>query len=122
MFNNINDMLSQFNKRSIFNYDNEKERDYCKLADLVECNGVEAVYTVEALFINTKSKFGQAPVIVTSSWLVNAPSHLTQTVQQMIQVPEIVASINARQVGFKVYQYTANNRVCYSVEWVAVTQ
>lgn len=119
---NINDMLSQFNKRSIFNYDNEKERDYCKLADLVECNGIEAVYTVEALFINSKSKYGEAPVIVTSSWLVNAPSHLTQTVQQMIQVPEIVASINARQVGFKVYQYTSNNRVCYSVEWVAVTQ
>lgn len=117
----LNNLLGQFNKRSLFEYDNEKERDYCKLADLVECNGIDAIYTVEALFINSKSKFGQAPVLVTSQWLVNAPSHLTQTVQQMCQVPEVVDSINARKVGFKVYQYTANNRVCYSVEWVEVT-
>lgn len=117
----LNELLGQFNKRSLFEYDNEVERDYCKLQDLVECNGVDAVYTVEALFINTKSRFGNAPVLVTSQWLVNAPSHLTPTVQQMIQTPELVAQINARKVGFKVYQYTTNNRVCFSVEWVEVT-
>lgn len=117
---NLNNLLGQFNKRSLFNYDSEKERDYCKLSDLVECNGIEAVYTIEALFINTKSKYGQSPVLVTSQWLVNAPQHLTQTVQQMIQVPEIVDSINAGKVGFKVYQYTSGNNVYYSVEWLEV--
>lgn len=116
----LNNFLNQFNKRALFVYDNEAERDYCKLADLVECNGIDEVYTVEALFINTKSKFGHAPVIVTSQWLVNAPSHLTQTVQQMINTPELVDLVNQRKVGFKVYQYTANNRVCYSIEWCEV--
>lgn len=116
----LNNLLQQFNKRSLFEYDNEIERDYCKLADLVECNGIDAIYTVEALFINTKSKFGSAPVLVTSQWLVNAPSHLTQTVQQMINTPEIVSMVNARKVGFKIYQYTNNNNVYYSVEWVEV--
>ena len=116
----VNNILQQFNKRSLFDYDNTVVRDYCKLSDLVECNGIDAVYTVEALFINTKSKFGDAPVLVTSQWLVNGPSHLTQTVQQMINTPELVEMVNARKVGFKVYQYTSNNNIYYSVEWVEV--
>lgn len=116
----LNNLLSQFNKRNQFQYDNELDRDYCKLSELVDCNGTDAIYIVEALFINTKSRYGDAPVLVTSQWLVNAPAHLTDTVRQMIATPEIVDAINARQVAFKVYQYISNNRICFSVEWLTV--
>lgn len=114
------DFLSKYNKKSLFNYDSEVERDYCTLADLVECNGTDAVYPVQALFINTKSRFGDAPVLVTSQWLVNAPKHLTDTVKAMCADNEAVEAINAGKVGFKVYQYAGKNGIGFSVEWVAV--
>lgn len=116
----LNNLLKQFNKRSLFEYDKEAKRNYIKLGELIELNGSEAEYKVEDLFINTKSKYGDAPVIVISQFLVNAPQHLTDAVRQMIATPEIVDAINARKVAFKVYQYTVNNRVCYSIEWVEV--
>lgn len=118
----LNNLLNKYNKRSLFNYDKEIDRDYCKLVDLVECNGIEAVYTLEAIFINSKSKFGEAPILVTSQWLVNAPSHLINTVKQMMDDTEIVEMINQRKVGFKIYSYVDSNSVIrFSVEWVEVS-
>lgn len=114
-------ILNKYNKKAVFEYDREVIRDYTTLSDLVELNGIEKQYIVEALFINTKSKFGEAPVIVSGEWLVNAPKHLTETVKQMQNDEEIVNLINKRLVTFKIYSYQDNNNVKrYSIEWVEV--
>lgn len=112
-------ILNKYNKKAIFEYDKEVQRDYTSLKDLVELNGIEKQYIVEALFINTKSKFGEAPVIVSGDWLVNAPKHLTDTVKHMQNDDDIVNLINKRLVVFTIYSYQDNNNVKrYSVEWM----
>lgn len=112
-------ILNKYNKKVTFEYEKGVDRDYTTLSDLVELNGIEKQYIVEALFINTKSKFGEAPVIVSGEWLVNAPKHLTETVKQMQNDEELVNLINKRLVVFKIYSYQDNNNVKrYSVEWL----
>lgn len=114
-------LINKYNKKAVFEYDREVQRDYTSLKDLVELNGIEKQYIVEALFINTKSKFGEAPVIVTGEWLVNAPKHLTETVKQMQNDEEVVNLINKRLVTFKIYSYQDNNNIKrYSVEWIEI--
>lgn len=117
IFNNI---INQYNKSSLFTYDSEVQRNYTNLEELYNNNGVEAVYTVEALFINEKSKFGHAPVIVSGGYLVNAPSHLLDTVVAMRADSDFISLVNERKVGFKIYSYTNQYGVRYSVEWVQI--
>lgn len=113
----INNILGQYNKGTNYEYDSEVERQYISLSDLFEGNGDKATYPVEALFINTKSKFGNAPVIVSGGYLVNAPSHLTETVTEMRGNSELTDLINAGKVGFTVYEYTNQYGKRYSLNW-----
>lgn len=117
---NIMDILNKYNRKPTFIYDNEKERQYINLKGLYEKFGKEAIYPVHALFINTKSRFGDAPVIVTDDFIVNAPTHLLDTVKAMIEDVDIINLVNERKVGFKIYGYYGRNGKGYSVEWVQV--
>lgn len=112
-------ILDKYNKR-VFEYDRTKEREYINLQNLFNHFGKDKVHIVHALFINTKSRFGDSPVIVTSDFMVNAPKHLLETVKQMISDSEVVKLINSRKVGFKIYSYRGRNGMGYSVEWVLV--
>lgn len=86
---------------------------YVKLADLKE----QTVYPVEALFINTKSKFGESGVILSGDKLVNLPQHLTPTIKEMRSDEELTDDINAGLFGFTVYSYSGRNGKGYSVNW-----
>ena len=111
-------ILDKYNKRPLFEYDKTKEREFAKLQDLFAHFGKDKVHIVHALFINTKSRFGESPTIVTSDFMVNAPKHLLETVKQMMCDSEVVKLINSRKVGFKIYSYRGKNGMGYSVEWV----
>lgn len=111
-------ILNKYNNKPKFEYDNKKEREYINLRGLVDNNGINQVYDVHALFINTKSRFGDAPIIVTNDYMVNAPHHLLETVKEMIYDSEVVQLVNDRKVGFKIYAYQGRNGNGYSVEWV----
>lgn len=113
-------ILDKYNKKQIFEYDSTKEREYTNLQNLFSNFGKDKVHIVHALFINTKSRFGDAPVIVTSDYMVNAPKHLLETVKEMMSDSEVVKLINSRKVGFKVYSYRGKYGMSYSVEWVLV--
>lgn len=117
---NIMDVLGKYNRKPRFNYDNEKERSYINLQGLVEKYGKDKVYTVHALFINTKSRFGEAPIIVTDDYIVNAPKHLLDIVKTMINDVDIINLVNERKVGFKIYSYYGRYGKGYSVEWVQI--
>lgn len=114
------DILNKYNKKFTFNYDKMKERQYINLQGLVEKFGKDKVYTVHALFINTKSRFGETPVIVTDDYIVNAPKHLLDTVKAMIEDVDVINLVNDRKVGFKIYGYYGKHGKGYSVEWVQV--
>lgn len=116
----IFDNINQYNNKALYIYDNEVEREYTNLTDLYVGNGKDAVYTVEALFINEKSKFGNAPVIVSGSQLVNVPSHLLDTVEAMRKDEDLTQHINNRKVGFTVYEYENQYGTRHSLNWVEI--
>lgn len=115
------DILSKYNRKPKFNYDNEKHREYINLQKLFTTFGKDKVYTVHALFINKKSRFGDAPLIVTEDYKVNAPKHLLNTVKAMMEDKDVINLINERKVGFKIYSYHGRNGKGYSVEWVYIS-
>lgn len=117
---NIMDILNKYNRKPTFIYDNEKQRQYINLQGLIEQYGKDKVYTVHALFINTKSRFGDSPVVVTDDYFVNLPNHLLDTVKTMREDVDIINLVNQRKVGFKIYGYHGRNGKGYSVEWVQV--
>ena len=97
---------NKFNKGKKFDF-NTEGLEYTSLADLYNANGEKAVYTLRAIFINNKSKYGEAPVFATDKALVNAPSHLLDTVKEILADNDAIASINGGKVGFTIYPYKA---------------
>ena len=90
------------------------------LSDLFNNNGKDAIYPVKAIFINTKSKFADAPVIATDKFLVNIPSHMTDTCREILNDNESIESINNDEVAFTIYSYhnATYNSECFSIKFV----
>lgn len=112
-------VLNKYNKKVSFQFDGDKERDFTNLKDLHASVGKD-VTVLEAIFINTKSRFGDAPTLVTSDKFVNAPQHLLKDAKEMLEDSEFINMVNERRVGFKIYSYEGKNGQGYSVEWVEI--
>lgn len=97
-----------------------KKLPFCDLKQLAEQNGLEAVYQVKMLYINKSGHYGDSPCVVTSGNIVNAPSHLTDTVKEILLDAPSITLINSGYVGFKVYQYKNKFGNQYSLEWVDI--
>lgn len=112
---------AKFNKSgSKFTFRTGNEVDYLSLEDLFTKNPVE-VHPVRALYINTKSKYGDRPcIVVDECTVINLPEHMLDDVKAMINDSECVDEINNGKVCFKVYQYQSKNfnRTCFGVEWI----
>lgn len=114
---NVKDLLNKYsNGGAKFEYDNEKEREYIKLGEL----DMSKTYPIEALFINTKGKFGDQGVIISGDYIVNLPNHLTEMIEEMRQDSEMVDAINQRLFDFEIYEFESKkyNRVSYSINLV----
>ena len=92
--------MAKFN----FSKYNRAGQEYKTLHGLFEENP-DLIHVVRSIYINTKSKFGDAPVIVSDGYNINLPKHMAATVSEMIQDPEAMALIRAGKVGIKVYSY-----------------
>ena len=110
-------ILNKFNKGKLFNYNKDEKRIFINFKELSEQYGNDP-RPVRALFINTKSQYGHAPVIVTDGMNVNAPQHLLDTVQEMIASDELVDMVNSGKVGFQLYEYEGKKGKAYSCNWV----
>ena len=95
---------NRFNKGKKFDF-NTEGLEFTSLADLYNANGEKTEYTLKAIFINTKSKFGDTPVFATDKFLVNAPSHLLDTVNEILSDADAIKAINDNKVGFTIYPY-----------------
>lgn len=114
---NVNELLNKYsNGGAKFEYDNEKERDYIKLGEL----DMSKTYPIEALFINTKGKFGDQGVIISGDYIVNLPNHLTEMIKEMRQDSEMVDAINQRLFDFEIYEFESKkyHRKSYSIHLV----
>lgn len=78
-------------------------------------------YVIDGLYINKKSSFGDHPVAILGKeeMLVDLPSHLTDTVKEMLKDEEVVEAIKAGKVGFSVEEYTQDKykKTCYGINW-----
>lgn len=116
-------IAEQYNKASRFTTDvDTKDFKFFDLADLYHTipNGETTV--IRGMYINHKSKFGDAPVLVTDKMFVNLPKHLTDTVNEMMHDSAFVDAVNQGKVGFTIYTYKDKkyNRDCFSVTWVDI--
>lgn len=113
-------IASKYNKTHVFTFQIPKDFEYRSLIDLFNNNGKNHVYKVNAIYINKKSRFGESPVVVTDTCLVNLPQHLTDVAREIMRDEETVTAINNGKFGFTIYPYETQNRkeVCYSVNWV----
>lgn len=113
----VKDLLNKYSNGGIrFDYDNEKEREYIKLSELDSSK----TYPIEALFINTKGKFGDQGVIISGDYIVNLPNHLTEMIEEMRQDSEMVDAINQRLFDFEIYEFESKkyNRTSHSINLV----
>lgn len=114
---NVKDLLNKYsNGGAKFEYDNEKERDYIKLGEL----DMSKTYPIEALFINTKGKFGDQGVIISGDYIVNLPNHLTEMIEDMRKDEEMVEAINDRLFDFEIYEFESKkyNRKSHGINLV----
>lgn len=112
---------AKHNKGSVFNIDTEGWEEFRDLKSLLKDNGPDEVYAVHGFYINRKSQFGDAPVIISDGYFVNCPRHMLEEVNAIMTDKEDIDAINNGLVGFKVRTYEAknyNNRKCYGVEFV----
>lgn len=99
----------------------EKERPFKKLKEL-QLADEGARYTILAIFINTKGKFGDQGVFITNDFQVNLPPHLLDLSQELRQDEEVIEAINNRELAFEVYQYNGKNGKGYSINLVPSTE
>lgn len=104
-------ILNKYNKGSQFDFQTPEHFEFKKLSELYVPNAKadENLKPLNALFINTKSKFGNSPVAVTDNELVNLPGHLLESVEQMISDDEVVQMINEGKAAIEIYQYESKN-------------
>lgn len=115
-------IAGKYNKTNPFTFKVPDSFGYYTLRDLVKQDGDGIVYPVNAIYINHKSRYGDAPVVATDSCLVNFPNHMTDTVEKMLSDGEVIAAINAGTVGFTIYGYSTQKAkgTFYSVTWVDI--
>lgn len=111
---------NKFNKTS-FGVDTTDFK-YVKLADLYnapENGGEKTVHAINGLYVH-KSPLGDSPVVIdeANKTLVNLPSHLGETVREILQDPEAVETIKAGKVGYSIYEYDSHGKKCYSIAFV----
>ena len=97
-----------------------KDFKFRSLKDLYQ-EEPKAVYGVDGLYINSKSKYGDHPVAIISALgiLVDFPGYMTDDVKQILSDPEDVESIKSGKVGFSIEEFTDKNfgKTCYGVKW-----
>lgn len=80
----------------------------------------KATHEIKGFYINTKSKYGDSPVVITDTNLVNLPSHKLEQVKEMMLDEELTNGINAGLYGFTIYEYEKDNSKHYSINWVEI--
>ena len=114
----------KFNTEKLFNIETE-DFEYMSLEDLYRATSSleePPVFVVRGVYINRKSLYDPAPVVVLDDTYVNLPSHLLPACEEMLHDRLAVDAINEGKCGFRIEKYLQKryNKECYSVEWVDI--
>lgn len=111
------DFAAKFNKTS-FGIDT-KDFEYIKLGQVAEGSAPGEVHPIDGMWVHA-SALGDSPVIIDAQAkkLVNLPSHLGETVREILSNTEAVDAIKAGKVGYTIYQYESHNKTCYGINFV----
>lgn len=112
-------IADKYNKNVVsFNFDIPKDFEFTTLKELYQENGKDYAYIIMAFFFNTKGRYGKQTVIATPKELVNAPNHLTEMFEELMNDSEAVQSINEARLGFTIYEYENSYGTHYSLSLV----
>lgn len=112
-------IANRFNSSSVkFNYEIPETHNFVKPSELVTAHGLEQAYTVRSMYVNTKGKYGDEPVIICDECLLNAPQHTLDAVREILQDSDAIDAINNGKLGFKFYQYKNKYGEQYSLTWI----
>lgn len=93
---------------------------YKSLEDLYKASA-DVIYILRGIYINRRSRYGDAPVAILDKCFVNLPQHLLQTAEEMLADDDTIADIKAGRAGFEVETYTSREgRLCYGVHWLDI--
>ena len=111
---------NSFNKTS-FGIDTA-DFNYIKLSDIFndpKNGGEDVVHPINGLYVH-KSPLGDSAVIIDaeSKTLVNLPSHMGETVREILQDREAIEAIKQGKVGYSIYKYDSHGKTCYSIMFV----
>lgn len=110
---------SKFNKTT-FGIDTTDFK-YTKLADIFNSKsegGKDVVHPINGLYVH-KSQLGDSPVIIDeeNKRLVNLPSHMGETIREILADDDAVQIIKDGKVGYTVYEYESHGKKCYSISF-----
>ena len=98
-----------------FTFNSENINTYYSLKDLQE---VKKPQIIRKLWINTKSRFGDTPMLTTDTYHVNLPTFMLDEVKKMMDDEQDVKDINAGLAAFRVIRKTGKKGNQYlAVEW-----
>ena len=101
-----------------FDYQAPENVPFKKPSELVAENGIEHVFTMKACYINKKGLYGNEPVLITENEFVNAPSHMAETISQVLKDDNAIKLVNLNKVGFRFYEYENKYGQQFGIEWV----
>lgn len=111
------DFASKFNKTS-FGIDT-KDFEYVKLSEVAANSSADEIHPINGMWVHA-SKLGDSPVIIDAQAkkLVNLPSHLGETVREILSNSEAVEAIKADKVGYTIYSYESHGKTCFGINFV----
>lgn len=110
---------SKYNKSEIaFAYRLPEGSPFVKLHDLVGANGIDTVYPLRGVYISTKGRYGEEPVLISDGIQVNAPKHILDVVKNIMSSDDDINTINNGKVGFRIYEYKNSYGINYGINWV----
>lgn len=108
---------ARHNKGSVFQC-NTEGFEYFKLVELYDEKKPDKVFKIQGLYINRKSKFGEAPVAILEDRFANLPVHMTEEVKDILKTEDDINDIKAGKVGFKIEPYQSEEgNTCYGIRW-----
>lgn len=109
---------ARHNKGSVFQC-NTEGFEYFKLVELYDEKKPDEVFNIQGIYINKKSKFGEAPVAILKGCFANLPAHMTEEVKEILKSEDDINDIKAGKVGFKIEPYQSEEgNICYGIRWV----
>lgn len=113
--------IEKFNKgERKFKYEMPEGAQFTNLKELYEHYGADYVHVLTGMYVSSKGKFGEQPVLLTVNNYVNAPKHLLESVKEILDDSFIIEQINNGNAGFYIKKYIDKkyNKECYGVQFV----